>query len=178
MFFAVLAAAVITTNAAGISTNAPSLSESSQNRLGETLAQCVQRYGPSISSDKNTIRFNKDGFGIAVTFIDGGARRIVYSKVEPGALLKISRLTGGDIETILNLNSGGEKWLKRNFVAESSSGSDLEKRDAFNSALRTDVWVRSDGKAEAIYLTIDGLLAVFDSSYGQQLFPSMRKPDL
>jgi hypothetical protein len=131
-----------------------------------------------VSSDKNTIRFIKDGFGIAITFIDGGARRIVYSKIEPGALLKISRLSSGDIKTILNINSGGKEWFKRNFTAESSTGSDLEKREAFNSALRTDVWVRSDGKAEAIYLTIDGLLAVFDNAYGQQLFPSMRKPDL
>jgi hypothetical protein len=86
-------------------------------RVGETLDECVQRYGPMIEkrsarlagSDPEAMVFSKAGITVVAEFRDGKAWHLTYRK---------AGLTGVEVDAIIMANSGGSLW-----------GSPLKTRD-------------------------------------------------
>ena len=86
-------------------------------RIGETLDECVQRYGPMIerrpaklgSSDPDVMVFSKAGITVAVEFKEGKAWHLTFRK---------TALTSFEIEALVTANSGTSLW-----------GSPLKTRD-------------------------------------------------
>lgn len=85
------------------------VASSAQARLGETLAQCVARYGAVMDPDKpasvkesdpKVSVFSKDGITVVVEFKGGIAWRIVFRKAD---------MSPAEVETLLkaNLPEGG-----------------------------------------------------------------------
>ena len=82
---------------------------SAQARIGETLAQCENRYGPAIErrkatqkeSDPDSQVFSKSGITIVAEFHKGVVWKIIYSKVgmEPS-----------ELETLLAANANESPW--------------------------------------------------------------------
>lgn len=81
-------------------------------RLGETEAECANRYGPALKTwepgegnyDLKTIRYAKNGYAIELTFIDGKCVAIVMAKDDRSAW------SDNEIDTLLKANSQGKSW--------------------------------------------------------------------
>jgi hypothetical protein len=86
-------------------------------RVGETLDECVQRYGPMIekrtaqlaASDPEVMVFSKAGITVAAEFRDGRVWRLTFRKLG---------LTSLEVESLVIANSGASLW-----------GSPLKTRD-------------------------------------------------
>jgi hypothetical protein len=86
-------------------------------RVGETLDECVQRYGPMIEkrparlsgSDPEVMVFSKAGITVAAEFRDGKAWHLTYRKLG---------LSSVEVDAIIMANSGASLW-----------GSPLKTRD-------------------------------------------------
>src|SRR5437870_3872480 len=80
-----------------------------QARLGETLDQCVERYGPIVEkrpaefpqSDPELAVFSKSAVTILVEFKDGKAWHVTFRK---------PLLTQTEIDTLVKANSGEGGW--------------------------------------------------------------------
>jgi len=78
-------------------------------RLGETLDECVTRYGPSLEkrppllkvSDPEVLIFTKAGITVAVEFRQGKAWQVTFRK--PG-------LNRAELDAILMANAGSASW--------------------------------------------------------------------
>src|SRR5215204_1744652 len=78
-------------------------------RVGETLDECVQRYGPMIerrpaklsASDPDVMVFSKAGITVAVEFKEGKAWHLTFRK---------TALTAGEIEAVITANAGATIW--------------------------------------------------------------------
>ena len=78
-------------------------------RLGETVDECVQRYGPMIErrparltgSDPDVMVFSKAGITVAVEFHDGKAWHLTYRKLG---------LNSVEVDAIIMANSGAGFW--------------------------------------------------------------------
>lgn len=85
-----------------------------QARLGETADQLVARYGqPLKETDQKSegikvasadVNFQKGGFQVSVTLVDGVSAAESFKKIS-GAALSI-----GEVQTLLNANAGGHGW--------------------------------------------------------------------
>ncbi len=79
--------------------------DKSKSRLGETLPQCVARYGPV--TQKLTVSkfpqfvFQKDKVQITVTFVDGKAQQITYKK---------QYFLAEEVQKLLELSAAGSRW--------------------------------------------------------------------
>lgn len=78
-------------------------------RLGETLDECLKRYGPSLEkrpallkvSDPETLVFTKAGITVAIEFRQGKAWQVTFRK--PG-------LNRVELDAILMANAGSGSW--------------------------------------------------------------------
>ena len=78
-------------------------------RVGETLDECVQRYGPMIErrparlpeSDPEVMVFSKAGITVAAEFRQGKAWHLTFRKVPLSSL---------EVEAVLMANSGSSMW--------------------------------------------------------------------
>jgi hypothetical protein len=78
-------------------------------RLGETLDECVTRYGPMIerrpaklaASDPEVMVFSKAGITVAVEFKNGKAWHLTFRKVGLGS---------NEVEAVIMANSGTSLW--------------------------------------------------------------------
>jgi hypothetical protein len=85
------------------------LSGVSQARLGETLDECMERYGPVIDkrpaefsqSDPELAVFSKSAVTIMVEFKDGKAWHITFRKPV---------MTPAEVESLFKANAGEEDW--------------------------------------------------------------------
>ena len=79
-----------------------------QARLGETLDECVKRYGPLIkqqgSADNPQFIFEKDGIQIGINFLNGQAGQISYFRPATSPFLD------SEVKQLLEVNSGGSSW--------------------------------------------------------------------
>ena len=82
---------------------------STQARIGETLAQCEARYGPSVEkrkvklkdSDPDSYVFSKNGITIEAEFHGGTVWKISYAKAGMDAT---------ELNTLLAVNAGEGSW--------------------------------------------------------------------
>jgi hypothetical protein len=91
-----------------------SVTATAQARLGENADQLVARYGqPLKETDQKSegvkvasadVNFQKGGFQITVTLVDGVSAAELFKKIN-GAVLST-----GEVQTLLNANAGGHEW--------------------------------------------------------------------
>jgi hypothetical protein len=91
-----------------------SVTATAQARLGETADQLVQRYGQPLSENDQKgggdkiasadVVFQKGGFQINVTLVDGISVAETFNKINGEAL------TIGEARTLLDDNSQGHEW--------------------------------------------------------------------
>lgn len=122
-----------------------------QARLGETLAQCEERYGPATSPENmewptsthprpgNFYVFKPDGWEIWVCFVDGISIFQYYQK----PLLKEFRglICQDEEEAIKAAESCGQKW-KESGRAE---GRYTDSKTGFEVKIITNFWVTPNG---------------------------------
>ena len=105
-----------------------------QARIGETLDQCVQRYGKPVPKpiqidNDDSYLFQKDGYSIIVSFLQGRAYGITYGRRGKTPLRE------DEITNFLQKNGGSRKWLKASsdntpligsLIASNSNGGNME----------------------------------------------------
>jgi hypothetical protein len=111
-------------------------------RIGETLQVCEQRYGTPTKTANESVAFQKGGFVIIITFFEGKADSIIYSKATRNALGKGTEISDNEIQQLLKLNGGERAWNK-------SGGISMDRE-----------WDSEDGELFAFYKTIDNYLAI------------------
>jgi hypothetical protein len=115
--------------------------------LGETLKQTIGRYGPILKKEQvgqppdlnpsdATIQygFEKNGFRITVSFVNGKCAWILYSKPD-GPIYDI------DLRTLLDNNAEGSQWNDGHDVTDS----------VYKKGIR---YSRADGRANAEYVEL------------------------
>ncbi len=113
---------------------------SADARLGETLAQCRERYGvmslepnPAFPALPGHV-FQKNGFKITIRFVDGKAVWISYVSAKP--------FEQGVIDTLLDLNAGESKWIFNEPLTEKAATASVRKDERYS---------RKDREADARY---------------------------
>ena len=112
--------------------------------IGDTLAQCIQRYGKPAASPGTTIPgglydFEKDGLRVGIGFFEGHVDYLQFSKVSPDPG-EPQRLSQDELNRLLMANAGGHKWEIR---------PGLENQ-----------WVSDDGSLYAAMLISKGMLII------------------
>lgn len=91
------------------------LCASVQARIGETVAECLQRYGKPTTVDASglTFGFNSNGLQIDITFAGGKCVAIQYSRWEKSIFggFRQTALTSDEANVLLEANSGGQPWV-------------------------------------------------------------------
>jgi hypothetical protein len=83
------------------------LALSTQARIGETLDECIKRYGePAQRPQPKTLLFHKSGIAITCFFVDGLCVEISYKKLDSGA-----RFNEREVEILRMAN--GRMWQLR-----------------------------------------------------------------
>ena len=75
-------------------------------RLGETVAECEQRYGTATKLDSKTFSFKKAGFAMMITFFEGKADSITYVKED------LSHISENQQSQLRKLHSADLEWTK------------------------------------------------------------------
>jgi hypothetical protein len=76
-------------------------------RIGETIAQCHERYGNPLRITGDERRYETGGFVIFVTFFEGKAEEITYCKQSSGFLGRPDALSKNEIAELLKKNAVG-----------------------------------------------------------------------
>lgn len=87
------------------------LATAADGRLGETVEQCVARYGPDLFQKKNEGWYEKNGIGIHAEFRNHLVVKISYWK-KPKELFSVDHLSDFQVQEILKANSGKSTWLQ------------------------------------------------------------------
>jgi hypothetical protein len=85
---------------------------SAHARIGETLEQCIARYGAPVkdSTTEKQAGFVKAGFIVIVQLFDTKADTPAICKVERNALGKSAEMSDNEISQLLEANSGSKGW--------------------------------------------------------------------
>jgi hypothetical protein len=125
----------------------------SRARIGETWDQCIDRYDSPISdahigviqgSKEIVARFAKSGYFIDVVFLDGISGSEIFRKIDR------SEFTDLEKNTLLDANSGNEKWTR-------STEPSVD-----------EIWIRDDG-ATAGYRLFEHSFAIFSKKYDEKV---------
>jgi len=89
-------------------------------RIGETLEECEVRYGPPVKGPiidssiegAQQYAFAKSGFEVGVTFHQGKAVVLLFSKLEKDALGNSVAMSKAEIEVFLEANQLGGPWVE------------------------------------------------------------------
>lgn len=119
-------------------------------RINETPEQCTNRYGAPVKELKPGVEviYQKAGMNIFITFWNGRASMIFFSKIERGALDNPGDLSDAEIQTLLDANSGGSTWKKSEALMFMKSQ-----------------WTTADGKLNAQYESPQNYLFIVTSAY-------------
>lgn len=112
-----------------------SLPSVSTARIGETLQQCIARYGQPDSGPEESVvhpkatdcAFIKNGLDVSVVFYQGKAVDIMFRKVDG------SSFNPSEIDELLKANGGGSMWKERD--AGKPDQSEWETPDGENRAM-------------------------------------------
>ena len=124
------------------------VSSAAYARIGETLQQCIERYGQPIkTTPEGMILFSKSGLYVFVHFFEEKADAIAFRKVEEDALQTPAEISQNEIDLLLSSNGQGHEWKKREVISMDSE------------------WETDDGKIIATYGTMQHLLIVVTKDY-------------
>ncbi len=117
-------------------------------RMGETLAQCVKRYGPAVeewATKENTRWFRANGFVMEVTLRNDVCVAISYMKGDGSEYLP-KPMSPKEIAELLSKNGRGLTWEKSDKVPG-------------------DWWFTPNGEYGATFIPRTNQLMIFDSKY-------------
>ena len=119
-------------------------------RIGETLEQCIARYGNPVRpiEERMPVTFQKSGLLIGVVFIDGKAAQIMFFKPDQTDG-KLSHLSADEIKALLDANGAGRAWSV-------SPSRPLDK-----------AWTTADGELFAVYLTARSTLTIRTKAFDE-----------
>ena len=80
-------------------------------RIGETPEECAKRYGAGEKVDAVRTVYRQAGLNVMVTFWEGKAAMIFYSKIGKSPLGQPEAMSAAEQEAVLQSNSGGSKWM-------------------------------------------------------------------
>ena len=86
-------------------------------RLGETVAECQQRYGTATKVDSKTLTFDKAGYFIVISFFEGKADSIAYTKLKTDGNGTPIKISDNEIDQLMKLHSGDLEWKKREVIS-------------------------------------------------------------
>jgi hypothetical protein len=129
-------------------------------RVGETLPECMDRYGEVLNSfpqhGRQMFVFMKSGFMISVQFYDGVVDGIMYMKAGEKLNDHFVKPTNNELQIFLNVNGGDLGWIKRN-----TASVDRE-------------WITEDGRLVAVYLEKKSFLIINTTDSIKRLEAQMR----
>lgn len=140
------------------------LSVTAEARLGETVKECKERYGPPLEEEVSqkglTNTYRKGDFVVTVEF---GRRKhwvffktmkavaITYAKLTPGTRTRHEPLSDEELGTFLEVNMQGEGWKDVNMMMEvARRASNEDQARLIKYAEKHMMWRRTDG-GRAIY---------------------------
>jgi len=117
----------------------------SNARIGETLQQCIARYGQPDSGPEESLShpkatecvFIKGGLDVSIVFWKGKAASIMFSKLDRSAF------SSAEVEELLKKNGSGWRLLKAS-ERQRNAMPDAPLRDSSRQ-----VWETADGNADA-----------------------------
>ena len=120
------------------------LAASAQARIGETLQQCIARYGQVQTAVPETgvQIFSKNGFLIAVMFLDQRASMVMVSKTHRNSINIPDPLSENEIDLILKANGQGTPWIEQGAI------------------IKTGEWLNEESELYASYDRIKNLLTI------------------
>jgi hypothetical protein len=124
---------------------------SARAALGDTEAQCLEKYGHSLNETKGSgvgeklVFYEKGGFGIGIEYWKGRASCLFFKKT-----IRTDKISDEEIEAILKENGAGSFWEFSHVIGEG-------KR-----------WARKDGGAIANYDARQGLLILMTDAFALQ----------
>lgn len=82
-------------------------------RLGETEAQCIERYGPADPTieQEGTLFFHKSGFIVSTHFFEGKVDCIIYSKEKAGGAYYSEKFSDTELAELLRINGAEAVWI-------------------------------------------------------------------
>jgi hypothetical protein len=120
---------------------------SAYGQIGETLAQCENRYGPQIGQHNGSAGFRKGGYFIFVRFFEGRADAILFCKEGNDARNRPEPISADEIQSLLDVSSNGQHWSASHAVV---------------TGLR---WAADDGALVADYGTLDHCLVILTKEH-------------
>ena len=102
-------------------------------RIGETLEQCIQRYGEPFAPVKpgEKVGFIKGEFFLLISLYDGKADLIVFAKMGggvPSAKTPPQPMTDSEISKLLEANSHGVAWTSTESIRPNRSWTTTDHR--------------------------------------------------
>ena len=134
-------------------------------RLHETVPECDSRYGQPTSFERagrlHTRRYTKGTFKVILTFSDGRAVEVYYSRFDG------KDLSEKEIKLFLHVNARMSYWEKVDQVDEWKRRVGEDAARAPLSTLANELasffrWRRHDGRASAAYDRLARMLVVYD----------------
>ncbi len=116
-----------------------------QARIGETLQECLERYGPirNIDEKAGLTYFHKSGFTVAIHFHEDHADSVDYIRTGEDQKGTPYPLTPAEIQVFLSVNGKELEWL-----------------EAPRSTRLVQIWETNDGKILAQYDSRQHILTV------------------
>ncbi len=117
-------------------------------QLGADEAGCMRQWGAPVSTedlnaDVRVLTFGTNDLVVQASFLGGVVQRIAYRK---------PTFTDGDIQKLLQLNTGGVTWA-------------LWRHTETEQGVRQDVWIRSDEMAMGVFEA--GMLTISSGAWNQ-----------
>ena len=114
-------------------------------RIGETKKECEKRYGKAVRELSDTaVMFLKNGFYVTVIFRDGKAGAVKYQRTAAAVVVLGEKLTDDEINTFLEVNASGKKWLDKIRLSE----------------MEMDIWYTEDESLRAVYMKDHRLVVI------------------
>jgi hypothetical protein len=123
---------------AAISFNAPASA-----RLGETTAECTERYGSAVEKKGDECVFEKNGLRITVRFFEGRAAEISYSRQITSLAELAVFFSDSETTEILQRNAPG-KWISVEDRKWKSESGDEATRSVGAITIRCAAAIRRD----------------------------------
>ncbi|MGC3991673.1 MAG: hypothetical protein QM796_18680 [Chthoniobacteraceae bacterium] len=114
----------------------------SKARIGETLEQCIQRYGAVVKQESGIIVFKKSGFFVMVKLYNEKVEQIAFCKAQADELGQAGAISDNEIELLLKTNGGASNWKVQPVISTDRH------------------WQTEDESLFAHYTTIDHMLVI------------------
>lgn len=119
-------------------------------RIGETIEQCVRRYGPSAEAaagqggQVESTHHIKNGFSVSIMYTDKVADTLIITRINSLGGPGHAPITRPQLDGLLRANRGRSIWGDPVATADLEADIDGEPSTSYR-------WVTTDGRLEATY---------------------------